>query len=267
MDLLAPPWLLPADEDYVEKWRTWFAGLSKAEQTRYHDLFPPPPNDPYFYDVDVPGDEPLFMMSPSGWPIRFWRPGGEPKYTKATLPVGLRADDFIFFWKPNPGEVGPCSLGQWQPSPFFEHAEHNCAEQYMMATKARMFGDKQARDAVLESDDPKEMREFGRRVFPFIPEIWDRAKHSVVLAANYAKFTQNPELREYLLSTAPKVLVEAAPRDVVWGIGLGEANPKALDPAMWRGRNMLGFALMEVRDAIAAVYANYDLVREQVEAG
>ena len=62
---------------------------------------------------------------------------------------------------------------------------------------------------------------------------------------------QNDELRNFLLSTGDKVLVEASPSDRIWGIGLGKNNPDALDPTKWRGQNLLGFALMNVRDSIA----------------
>jgi ribA/ribD-fused uncharacterized protein len=125
----------------------------------------------------------------------------------------------------------------------------------MMAEKARLFGDGEALTQIMGTTDPRLMRALGRTVTGFDSEVWDKARYSVVLDGNYAKFTQDLALRTYLLSTAGKVLVEASPRDVIWGIGLNATNPQAANPAAWRGTNLLGFALMEVRDEIARVWA------------
>jgi ribA/ribD-fused uncharacterized protein len=65
---------------------------------------------------------------------------------------------------------------------------------------------------------------------------------------------------DYLMSTGNKILVEASPLDTIWGIGLGRENTKANNPNTWRGKNLLGFALMEVRDEIRNVYKNYDKI-------
>ena len=72
----------------------------------------------------------------------------------------------------------------------------------------------------------------------------------MILNGNYAKFTQNEALRQFLLSTGDSVLVEASPYDTIWGIGIDPENPNVQDPRQWRGQNLLGFALMEVRDEI-----------------
>jgi ribA/ribD-fused uncharacterized protein len=130
----------------------------------------------------------------------------------------------------------------------------------MMAEKAALFGDEEILAQILATEDPKAMKALGRKVRSFDSTVWDKAKYSIVLNGNYAKFTQDDALREYLLSTADKILVEASPLDTVWGIGLGANNPKSVDPAQWRGRNLLGFALMEVRDEIARVYANHNRI-------
>jgi ribA/ribD-fused uncharacterized protein len=85
-------------------------------------------------------------------------------------------------------------------------------------------------------------------------------KYSIVLNGNYHKFAQNKEMREALLATGDKILVEASPLDTVWAIGYSEKNPNAANPAHWRGLNLLGFALMEVRDEIKTVYQNYGII-------
>ena len=74
----------------------------------------------------------------------------------------------------------------------------------------------------------------------------------IVVAGNLAKFEQNVALERYLLGTGDAVLVEASPRDRIWGIGMGASNPDAQNPERWRGGNLLGFALMEVRARLMA---------------
>jgi ribA/ribD-fused uncharacterized protein len=46
------------------------------------------------------------------------------------------------------------------------------------------------------------------------------------------------------------VLVEASPRDRIWGIGMSAGHRDASRPSRWRGLNLLGFALMNVRDQL-----------------
>lgn len=76
---------------------------------------------------------------------------------------------------------------------------------------------------------------------------WDEQSIGLVVAGNVAKFNQHPDLGRYLSGTANRILVEASPVDRVWGIGLAAADPRAEDPARWRGQNLLGFALMRAR--------------------
>ncbi|SPT67581.1 Swarming motility protein ybiA [Anaerobiospirillum thomasii] len=87
----------------------------------------------------------------------------------------------------------------------------------------------------------------------FDHKVWDKFKYSIVLNGNYLKFSQNRDLRDFLLSTYDKVIVEASPYDAIWGICLSGSDPKSCDPMLWRGENLLGFALMEVRDEIHRV--------------
>ena len=78
-----------------------------------------------------------------------------------------------------------------------------------------------------------------------------RARSETVVRGNVAKFGDHADLRAFLVGTGDRVLVEASPRDRIWGIGLGAANPAAQDPATWRGENLLGFALMEARERLS----------------
>ncbi len=95
--------------------------------------------------------------------------------------------------------------------------------------------------------DPKSAKAIGREVRGFDDKVWKANARRLVTEGNVHKFSQNEELRKFLLSTGTAVLVEAAPRDQIWGIGLGADNPKAQAPRQWRGQNLLGFALMDVR--------------------
>lgn len=65
---------------------------------------------------------------------------------------------------------------------------------------------------------------------------------------NYLKFSQNQDLLAYLASTRGKVLVEASPYDKIWGVGWREKDGNISNPMLWKGENLLGFILMEVRD-------------------
>ncbi len=96
----------------------------------------------------------------------------------------------------------------------------------------------------------------GRRIRNFDSVRWNRVCRGIVYTGNLAKFTQSEKLAAELLATTDKVIVEASPLDCIWGIGLGEDNPKASDPAQWRGTNWLGIALMQVRETIRGVNGN-----------
>ena len=130
-----------------------------------------------------------------------------------------------------------------------------------MVAKARIFKDEEVKKEIMNTSDPKLMKALGRKVRNFDPQVWDKAKYSIVLNGNYYKFTQNKEMMDFLLSTGDKILVEASPMDTIWGIGFGKENEKVKNVAMWRGQNLLGFALMEVRDEIRKVYQNVHLLK------
>ena len=151
------------------------------------------------------------------------------------------------------GSVGAGCLSQWWPSPFEVDGQlYLTAEHWMMAGKARLFGDQEALDRVLTSVEPRAAKAVGRQVRGFDEAEWVAHRVAIVEAGNRAKFAQHEAERAFLLGTAPAVLVEASPYDRIWGIGLAASDPRAQDPRQWRGRNLLGFALMAVREALAA---------------
>ena len=161
------------------------------------------------------------------------------------------APKFLFFWGHTPereGVVDASCLSQWFPRAFeIDGVRYATAEHFMMASKAKLFADAKAHAEILHAKSPAEAKAAGRAVKNYDDAKWERARVGAVVTGNIAKFGQHDDLRAFLLATGKRVLVEAAPRDTIWGIGMGASNPDAKDPKKWRGRNLLGFALMEAR--------------------
>ncbi|MFY1618750.1 NADAR family protein [Micromonospora sp. WMMD736] len=162
-----------------------------------------------------------------------------------------RRPTYLFFWGHRPqadGSIGPGCLSQWWPAPFTVDGDrYLTAEHYMMVGKARLFGDEAIAAQMLTASHPGAVKALGRQVRGFDQASWDEHSFGLVVAGNVAKFSQHPDLGRYLSGTANRILVEASPRDRVWGIGLAATDPRAEDPAQWRGQNLLGFALMSAR--------------------
>jgi ribA/ribD-fused uncharacterized protein len=118
----------------------------------------------------------------------------------------------------------------------------------MMAEKAALFDDQEIRAQVLQATTPNAAKALGRKVRGFNDRLWLQHRYDIVVQANQAKFSQNPELNEYLMRTGSRVIVEASPVDAIWGIGLAQDHPDVNDPNLWKGLNLLGFALIQVRD-------------------
>ncbi|BCJ48199.1 hypothetical protein GCM10010168_25590 [Actinoplanes ianthinogenes] len=158
---------------------------------------------------------------------------------------------YVHFWGHTPsrdGSVSASCLSQWSPEGFtVDGVRFATAEHYMMWRKAELFGDTASAGHILAAGHPRQAKTLGGRVTPFDQQTWDEHRFAIVVAGNLAKFRQNPELGTFLLGTGNRVLVEASPMDRVWGIGLTRDDPRADDPSRWRGLNLLGFALMEVR--------------------
>ncbi|MGF1741518.1 NADAR family protein [Vibrio profundum] len=161
--------------------------------------------------------------------------------------------EYLFFWghqKPKSGVSKSC-LSQWYDSPFQENGIHFAtAEHYMMYHKATLFDGSEIAQKVINSCHPNEVKMLGRKVCNFDEEIWNRERFEIVVRANKLKFEKNPELLDFLLSTDTRVLVEASPVDKIWGIGLAADDPNAWVPKNWQGLNLLGYALMNVREQL-----------------
>ena len=168
----------------------------------------------------------------------------------AAVRAGARVK-YLYFWghreRPD-GRVGASCLSQWWPSPFtVDGVEYATAEHWMMAAKARLFGDAEAERRVLEAPNPPLAKKAGRLVRGFDETVWQRERFGIVVEGNVHKFAADEEPRTFLLGTGDRILVEASPLDRVWGIGLAADDEAAGDPERWRGLNELGFALMSAR--------------------
>ncbi|HET7863559.1 MAG TPA: NADAR family protein [Burkholderiaceae bacterium] len=163
---------------------------------------------------------------------------------------------YLFFWGHQPqkdGSIGKTCFSQWFEAAFtVDGTPYATAEHFMMAEKARLFADEGARARILSAGTPAQAKKLGRGVQGFDEHAWNQARFEIVVQGNLAKFSQNPPLAEFLSQTGDRVLVEASPVDSIWGIGLAATDPDAATPQRWRGLNLLGFALMEVRAALAA---------------
>lgn len=162
---------------------------------------------------------------------------------------------FCLFWTAWPSN--------WKISPMtIDSVQYNCVEQYMMAMKARLFGDRVALKKIMETQIPKEHLKFGREVKGFNAEAWSEVAYEVVLRATIEKYRQNPKLMILLQSIDDDLeFVEASPEDVIWGIGLDSKNPDAWEKEKWRGQNLLGKAITEAKRLIA------ELERDGVSVG
>jgi ribA/ribD-fused uncharacterized protein len=182
--------------------------------------------------------------------------GGMPRSVEDLVRgiAGGRQYKYVFFWGHTPrraGEVDGSCFSQWYPAGFtVDGVVYRTAEHWMMAGKARLFGDEAAAAKIVDALHPGEAKALGREVAGFDDAVWRRERFGIVVEGSVHKFQQNPELADYLAGTAERVLVEASPLDRVWGTGVAAGDERAADPARWAGENLLGFALMAARERL-----------------
>lgn len=147
----------------------------------------------------------------------------------------------IGFWKVS-GEYGEFS--NWYLCSFmFMGMRFGSSEQALMWFKARRFGDIEIAEKILKTNNQKEIKDLGRKVKNYDDKIWSSIRFGVMHNILYYKFSQNNVLRDKLLSTGDAELYEASPYDKIWGIGSDNVEEV-------KGQNLLGKALMEVREAL-----------------
>jgi len=162
--------------------------------------------------------------------------------------------NFVLFWGHQPsadGSITKSCFSQWYKAPFvIDGNRYNTAEHYMIAEKARLFGDENTLNRILKAKNPAEAKKLGRLVIGFNEEKWLEHRFDIVCRANYAKFSQDSRLKQFLINTGNKVMVEASPVDKIWGVGLSATHDHIYNPRLWKGLNLLGYALMVVREQL-----------------
>ena len=255
-------WRWGSGEAYVMKWGDWFDTLDEGEQKEYQELFPEPITWKGYWNDEEKDD----YYHEGNFLVDFWRDKGMPKYSLEQIRKKFSAGEkmeYTMFWghQPSPdGSITKSCFSQWWKADFDSVINtYCCMEQFMMANKALLFDHEEIHEKILQCSDPKKIKALGRKVKNFDEAVWNEVKYSIVLNGNYFKFSQNPKLRDFLLSTGDSIIVEASPYDGIWGIKMSQTDEHSLNPLKWRGENLLGFALMEVRDEIRRVWKNADM--------
>ena len=172
----------------------------------------------------------------------------ETAVTFDKISIGNRVCDAVYFHKidePNG------FLSNWYSSACeIEDKKFTSVEQYIMYRKAEIFGDTEIADRILSTDDPETQKALGRKVSGYSGYVWDGIRQMVVYRGLMAKFSQNEDLKELLLKTGDAYLVECAMRDKIWACGRSLYDERRKDASLWDGTNILGFALMEVRERL-----------------
>lgn len=176
------------------------------------------------------------------------------KYSIEKLIAENQDNKYLFFWGHQPNKDGSISktcFSQWWLSSFeVDNVTYKTAEHWMMAKKAELFNDKEVLEKIIKANSPAEAKKLGREVKNYDDAVWLENRYEIVRQGNFYKFSQNKNLKEFLINTKDRVLVEASPVDPIWGIGMASDHKDVLNPKKWRGPNLLGFALMEVRDEL-----------------
>ena len=142
-------------------------------------------------------------------------------------------------------------LSNWYLSDFvIDGVTYSSVEQYMMYIKATTFVDMDIANKIMATNDVSVIKSLGRSVSNYDETTWNAIRERVVYDALLAKFSQNEDLKKLLLDTGDSILAECAVKDTIWGIGLSMTNPNRFDKSKWKGKNLLGKALMKVREKL-----------------
>lgn len=247
-------WRMGDGEKYATEYYKWYERLTQEEREDYKIKFPEP--------ICWSAEDNNIKRHDSFW-IYKWNQPFVVNYNANFLikerSKGKRRDIIYFWGGKKKTALGKEVFSQWYMSEFRENQyTYCCMEQYMMAKKAKLFGDTEIEQEIMQATSPGRIKSLGRKVRNFDEKIWNRFKSLIVMTGNYYKFLQVKNLRNILLGTKDAILVETSPHDQIWGIGMSEQEAVRSDISKWRGSNLLGFALMNVRDEIVRVYGNVE---------
>lgn len=160
------------------------------------------------------------------------------------------AQHTIYFWRPN--EANGFLSNVFESQFVKDKVCFINNEQYFMWEKQQSFDpvNVSLEMRILETYDSEIIKKLGREVLNFDPKVWDEKKYQIMRDGLHAKFSQNRDLKQLLLDTENANLVYASPYDSIWGIGLNEEEAKRIPSTSWPGQNLLGIALMDVREII-----------------
>lgn len=149
---------------------------------------------------------------------------------------------YIFFWK-----NGPFTNFYEKPFNYKGYVVYS-SEQAFMLEKALTF-DKKSVSKILSARKPQQVKRLGRQIKNYNDKTWDKIRYEKMVDVLRYKF-RDPELKTILLETKDKTLAEASPMDLIWGIGIDAAQARRTPPQHWKGKNLLGKALMQVRNEL-----------------
>lgn len=247
-------WRMGYGEDYEMKFSEWFHNLTKEEKEEFNSKFPEPICFTHF--------EFNILRYNDFWTYK-WQKDNRPVYSIETMKKenaqGKKREKIFFWGHTSEGTIGSKCLSQWYMADFYVgHIKYCCMEQYMMSKKALLFGDKEINEQIMKSSKQGEIKSLGRKIRGFKEEIWSQFKRPIILTGNYYKFSQLENFRKFLLGTGDAMLIEASPYDRIWGIGMSAEEAEKCEIDKWKGQNLLGFALMEVRDELKRIWKYED---------
>jgi len=237
-------WRMGYGESYRYDLYDWLETLSEEEKREYKEKFP----KPIMWNMMQ-----YTEFQYHDYYIRKWKTKGYHIESLIKERNSGIKKDIVLFWghTKKEGKIGKECFSQWYPVDFRVNADQFwCMEQFMMSQKAKLFGDQEIFEKIMGETEQKKIKQLGRKVSGFDQKIWDQVKYDIVLTGNYYKFSENSKLRTILLDTGDSILAEASPYDKIWGIGFGAGSQESNHPEQWKGINLLGFALMEVREEI-----------------
>jgi len=134
--------------------------------------------------------------------------------------------------------------------------KYSSTEQFMMAQKALLFRDFEVFEKMLKTNSPKTLKRLGKQVKNYDDTIWGEVRQAMMHRGIRAKFQQNPDLLQKLIETDELILAECSPYDKLWGIGLAVDDARVQETAKWKGKNLLGSILMDVRSELKSWLLN-----------